>query len=240
MQASPPLFSLPNKYPEDMRIVALDGFGGPEVLRIAEVETPRPGPGEVLIRVAAAGLNRADIHQRQGNYPPPPGASQILGLEVAGEIVERGQEAEPRWRVGDAVCALLPGGGYAEYCVAHSGCCLPIPEGVTLQQAAALPEAVMTVWANLFDPRRLFAGDRFLMQGGTSGIGTIAIQIARAFGAHVASTAGSAEKCRFLLELGCEQAWNYREEDWAAAARASRNHSDVCRSSKRGRNLAAP
>ncbi len=203
-----------------MRIVALDGFGGPEVLRIAEVETPRPGPGEVLIRVAAAGLNRADIHQRQGNYPPPPGASQILGLEVAGEIVERGQEAEPRWRVGDAVCALLPGGGYAEYSVAHSGCCLPIPEGVTLQQAAALPEAVMTVWANLFDPRRLFAGDRFLMQGGTSGIGTIAIQIARAFGAHVASTAGSAEKCRFLLELGCEQAWNYREEDWAAAARA--------------------
>lgn len=203
-----------------MRIVSPDSFGGPEVLRITEAEIPRPGPGEVLIRVAAAGLNRADIHQRQGNYPPPPGASPVLGMEVAGEIVECGPEAEPRWRVGLPVCALVPGGGYAEYCVAHGGCCLPIPDGLSMEQAAALPEATMTVWANLFDPRRLFAGDRFLMQGGTSGVGTIAIQIARAFGAHVASTAGSAEKCRFLLELGCEQAWNYREEDWAAAARA--------------------
>ena len=220
MQASPPLFSSLRPYSETMRIVSHDGFGGPEVLRITEAEAPRPGPGEVLIRVAAAGLNRADIHQRQGNYPPPPGASPIIGLEVSGEIVDRGPDTDARWQVGDAVCALLPGGGYAEYCVAHTGCCLPIPEGLTLEQAAALPEATMTVWANLFDPRRLLAGDRFLMQGGTSGVGTIAIQTARAFGAHVAATAGSAEKCRLLLELGCEQAWNYREEDWAAAARA--------------------
>lgn len=203
-----------------MRIVAHDGFGGPEVLRIAEVEIPHPGPGEVLIRVAAAGLNRADIHQRQGNYPPPPGASEILGLEVAGDVVERGPDADPRWHLGDTICALVPGGAYAEYCVAHSGCCLPVPEGLSVQQAAALPEATMTVWANLFDPRRLFADERFLMQGGTSGVGSIAVQTARAFGAHVAATAGSAEKCRFLLDLGCEQAWNYREEDWVAKARA--------------------
>ncbi len=203
-----------------MKIVALDGFGGPEVLRIAEAEKPHPGAGEVLIQVAAAGVNRADIHQRQGNYPPPPGASEVFGMEVAGTIVECGPGADPRWKIGDAVCALVPGGGYAEYCVAHGGCCLPIPQGLDgYEQAAALPEATMTVWANLFDPRRLFAGDRFLMQGGTSGVGTIAIQTALAFDAHVASTAGSAEKCRFLRDLGCERAWNYREEDWAAAAR---------------------
>ncbi len=208
-----------------MKIVALDGFGGPEVLRIAQAETPHPGAGEVLIRVAAAGLNRADIHQRQGNYPPPPGASEVLGLEVAGEIVERGPGAEERWRVGDKVCALVPGGGYAEYCVAYGGCCFPMPEGLTLEQAAALPEAVMTVWANLFATTpilapRLAAGDLFLMQGGASGIGTIAIQMALAFAARVASTAGSGEKCRFLRELGCERAWNYRTDDWVAGARA--------------------
>ena len=208
-----------------MRIVALDGFGGPEVLRIGEAEKPRPGTGEVLIRVAAAGLNHADILQRQGNYAPPPGASEILGLEAAGTIVERGPEADPRWKVGDAVCVLLPGGGYAEYCVAHSGCCLPMP-GVFMQDpasaftnAASLPEAALTVWANLFATKRLFEGDHFLMQGGTSGIGTMAIQAALAFGAHVASTAGSEDKCRFLRELGCERAFNYREEDWVAGAR---------------------
>ena len=203
-----------------MKIVALDGFGGPEVLRLAEMETPHPGAGEVLIRVTAAGLNRADIHQRQGNYPPPPGASEVLGMEVAGEIVERAPNAEQRWRVGDRVCALVPGGGYAEYCAADGGCCLPVPEGLTLEQAAALPEAVMTVWANLFDPPRLHAGDFFLMQGGTSGVGTTAIQMARAFGARAAATAGSEEKCGVLRELGCERAWNYRSDDWVAGARA--------------------
>lgn len=202
-----------------MRVVDLSDFGGPGVLRIAEAETPRPGAGEVLIRVAAAGLNRADIHQRQGHYPPPPGASPVLGMEVGGKIAELGPEADSRWRLGDSICALVPGGGYAEYCVAQSGCCLPIPDGLSLEEAASLPEATMTVWANLFDPRRLFPGDRFLMQGGTSGIGTIAIQAARAFGALVAATAGSADKCRFLSELGCERAWNYREEDWVSGAR---------------------
>lgn len=202
-----------------MRIISPDHIGGPEVLDIADAEKPQLRPGEVLIRVAAAGLNRADIMQREGRYPPPAGASTVFGLEVAGEIVERGADADPRWRVGDAVCALVPGGGYAEYCVAHGGCCLPVPAGVSVQEAAALPEAAFTVWANLFDPQRLFPGERFLMQGGTSGIGTMAIQAARAFGAHVVATAGTAEKRGFLRELGCEEAWNYHEEDWAAAAR---------------------
>ena len=206
-----------------MRIVAMEGFGGAEVLRVAEAERPNPGADEVLIEVAAAGLNRADILQRQGHYPPPPGASEVLGMEVSGTVVERGPGAEERWKVGDRVCALIPGGGYAEFCVAHSGCCLPVPAGVTLENAAALPEAAMTVWANLFatDARntpRLFGGERFLMQGGTSGIGVMAIQAARARGAHVAATAGSAEKCEFLRGLGCERAWNYPEEDWAAGA----------------------
>jgi len=198
--------------------MSLPGFGGAEVLKVAEARRPEPCEEEVLIRVAAAGVNRADLMQRQGLYPPPAGASAILGMEVAGEIVARGPGAEPRWKIGDKVCPLVPGGGYAEYCVAHGGCCLPVPEGMAIEAAASLPEATFTTWANLFDPRRLFAGDRFLMQGGTSGIGTLAIQVARAFGATVAATAGSAEKCRFLLELGCERAFNYREEDWVAGA----------------------
>lgn len=202
-----------------MRVVTLDGFGGSEVLRIGEAETPRPAAGEVLIRVAAAGLNRADIHQREGHYPPPKGASEILGLEVAGTIAEVGPGAEPRWRLGDAVCALVSGGGYAEFCVAASGCCLPIPAGLSLAEAGSLPEACFTVWANLFDTDRLHMGERFLMQGGTSGIGVMALQMARAFGAHTAATAGSEEKCRFLRELGCERAWNYKTEDWVAGAR---------------------
>ncbi len=144
---------------------------------------------------------------------------------MAGTIVERGPDADPRWSVGETVCALVAGGGYAEYCVANSGCCLPIPAALAkdpstaMANGASLPEAAMTVWANLFDPRRLFDGERFLMQGGTSGVGTMAIQAARAFGAHVASTAGSEEKCQFLRELGCERAINYREEDWVAGVR---------------------
>ncbi len=201
-----------------MRVIGLAGFGGTEMLRIDEADIPQPGKGEVLIRVAAAGVNRADLHQRQGHYPPPAGASEILGLEVAGEIVAHGAGTEERWRIGDKVCALLPGGGYAEYCVAHSGCCLPVPENLDLTAAASLPEAAFTVWANLFDPRRIHSGDRFLMQGGTSGIGTFAIQSAKSFGAAVAATAGSPKKCEFLLELGCERAFCYREEDWETGA----------------------
>ena len=208
-----------------MRIIALNGFGGAEVLRVGEAEKPKPGAGEVLIKVAAAGVNRADTIQRKGFYPPPAGASEVLGLEVAGTIVERGPGAEERWKVGDRVCALVPGGGYAEFCVADGGSCLPIPEGVTVEQAASLPEVAMTVWANLFavdarNARRLFAGELFLMQGGTSGIGTMAIQLARAFGARAAATAGSEAKCRFLRDLGCERVWNYREEDWVEGAKA--------------------
>src|SRR6516225_7609728 len=133
-----------------MRVIGLAGFGGKEVLRIDEAEVPRPGKGEVLIRVAAAGVNRADLHQRQGRYPPPAGASEILGLEIAGEIVAQGAVSEERWNVGEKVCALVPGGGYAEYCVAPTGCCLPVPENMTLTDAASLPEAAFTVWANLF------------------------------------------------------------------------------------------
>ena len=199
-----------------MRVIRLAGFGGTDVLRIDTAEAPRPRRGEVLIRVAAAGVNRADLLQRQGHYPPPPGASEILGLEVAGEIIACGAGTEDRWKVGQKVCALVPGGGYAEYCVAHGGCCLPVPEGMELTAAASLPEASFTVWANLFDPRRIHAGNRFLMQGGTSGIGTFAIQAARAFGAAVAATAGSQKKRAFLLELGCERAFCYRDEDWEA------------------------
>ena len=188
------------------------------MLKIEEADMPRPGKGEVLIRVAAAGVNRADLHQRQGRYPPPAGASEILGLEIAGEIVAQGAVSEERWNVGEKVCALVPGGGYAEYCVAPTGCCLPVPENMTLTDAASLPEAAFTVWANLFDPRRIHSGDRFLMQGGTSGIGTFAIQAAKAFGAAVAATAGSQRKREFLLELGCDRAFCYREEDWEAGA----------------------
>lgn len=197
-----------------MRVIRLTEFGGPEAMRIDEAEVPRPAKGEVLIRVAAAGVNRADLLQRQGHYPPPPGASEILGLEVAGEIVALGTGAEERWKIGDRVCALVPGGGYAEYCVAHGGCCLPVPQTMELTAAASLPEAAFTVWANLFALRRIHEGDRFLMQGGTSGIGTFAIQAANAFGAAVAATAGSRKKCDFLRGLGCERAFCYREEDW--------------------------
>jgi len=199
-----------------MRIVSFAKYGGAEVLGISETARLRPGVGEILIQVAFAGVNRADLLQREGHYPPPAGASPVLGMEVSGYIEELGEGADVRWKVGDAVCALVTGGGYAEYCVAHDGCCLPVPEGLSLEDAGALPEAAFTVWANLFDPRRLFAGDRFLMQGGTSGIGTMAIQMARAFGARAVATAGSAEKCSFLKKLGCEAAFNYREEDWVA------------------------
>ena len=200
-----------------MRIVTVQQFGGPEVLAIGEAPVPTPGPGEVLLRVAAAGINRADILQRQGHYPPPPGASPILGLEVAGNVIESGPGGT-RWKPGDAVCALLPGGGYAEYCIASAGCCLPVPKSVPLAEAAALPEAVFTVWANLFAQPWLRAGESFLVHGGTSGIGTTAIQMAKAFGARVITTAGSAEKCRFCVSLGAERAFNYHEEDWAGAA----------------------
>jgi putative PIG3 family NAD(P)H quinone oxidoreductase len=198
-----------------MRFIEIATPGGPEMLQIATAPDPKPGPGEVLIRVAAAGINRADLLQRQGHYPPPPGASPILGMEVSGHIAALG-EGVLRWQIGDPVCALLAGGGYAEYCAVPAGQCMAIPEGVSLREGAALPEAAITVWANLFSPRRVFAGDLFLVQGGSSGIGTMAIQMAHAFGARVATTAGTDEKCRLCLSLGAEAAANYRSQNWAA------------------------
>jgi len=206
-----------------VRAVAIQAFGPPEGLRLVERPRPQPGPDEVLIAVAAAGVNRPDVIQRLGKYAPPPGASDLPGLEVAGTIVEVGPGDEPavRWRVGDTVCALVAGGGYAEYCVAPAGQCLPVPPGYSMVEAAALPETFFTVWTNVFERGRLVAGETMLVHGGTSGIGTTAIQLARAFGARVITTAGSAEKCAAAVTLGAAHAIDYRTEDWVAATRAA-------------------
>jgi putative PIG3 family NAD(P)H quinone oxidoreductase len=198
-----------------MIAIAISRPGGPEVLQPTEVPVPRPGPTEVLIRVAAAGVNRPDLMQREGKYPPPPGASDIPGLEVSGTITARGVSVE-RWREGDSVCALVSGGGYAEYCVAPEGQCLPIPAKLDLVSAGGVPEAFFTVWTNVFERGRLRHGESLLVHGGSSGVGTIAIQMAHAFGARVFATAGSAEKCRACEQLGAERAINYRSEDFGA------------------------
>jgi putative PIG3 family NAD(P)H quinone oxidoreductase len=195
-----------------MIAVELAGVGGPEVLRVGHRPPPAPGRGEVLIQVAAAGVNRPDIMQRQGKYPPPPGASDIPGLEVAGTIVET--NGAERWRVGDRVCALVAGGGYAEFCAAPAVQCLPVPPGVDLVDAAAIPETFFTVWTNLFQRGHLTSGERVLIHGGTSGIGSTAIQLARAFGAIPIATAGSDEKCAACRQIGAAEAINYRTEDF--------------------------
>lgn len=195
-----------------MRAIEISQPGGPEVLRLVERPTPRPGPGEVLIRVEAAGVNRPDIMQRQGKYPPPAGASDIPGLEVAGVIVEDLQSAR-------RVCALVTGGGYAEFCVAPAVQCLPLPAGLDAVHGAAIPETFFTVWTNVFQRGRLLEGERILVHGGTSGIGTTAIQLARAFGAIVYATAGSDEKCRACEGLGATLAINYRSQDFVEAIR---------------------
>jgi NADPH:quinone reductase len=192
--------------------------GGPEVLRPSERPVPQPRQGEVLIRVSAAGVNRPDLLQRRGKYPPPPGASDIPGLEVAGCIVAVGSGVVD-WKVGDLVCALLAGGGYAEYCAVPALQCLPVPEGLDLVEAAALPEAFFTVWTNLWERARLQPGETLLVHGGSSGIGTSAIQLARAWGVRVFATAGSAEKCTACERLGAELAVNYRTQDFVAAVR---------------------
>ena len=204
--------------PERMRFIEMRTPGGPEVLRLAEGAVPRPASDEVLIRVAAAGVNRPDLLQRTGNYPPPPGASPVLGLEVSGTIAALG-DGVTAWREGDEVCALVPGGGYAEYCVAPAPHCLPVPRGLSLVEAAGLPETFFTVWTNVFDRARLAPGESFLVHGGTSGIGTTAIQLARVFGARVFATAGSPEKCAVCRELGAERAIDYRQEDFPAVIR---------------------
>jgi NADPH2:quinone reductase len=192
--------------------------GEPEVLVATERPRPALGRGDVLIRVAAAGVNRPDVMQRQGKYPPPPGASDIPGLEVAGTIEEVAGDVRD-WRVGDRVCALVSGGGYAEYCVAPAGQCLPIPAGLDFTSAAGIPETFFTVWANVFELGRLTEGEALLVHGGSSGIGTAAIQLAGRFGAQVFATAGSAEKCAACERLGAERAINYREEDFVAVLR---------------------
>src|SRR5438270_8029603 len=201
--------------PEQMRYIAMAAPGGPEVLRLATGPVPRPATGEVLIRAAAAGVNRPDILQRTGNYPPPPGASPILGLEVSGTIAALGPDVTG-WHEGDPLCALIAGGGYAEYCVAPTPQCLPVPAGLSVIDAAGLPETFFTVWSNVFDRGRLAAGESFLVHGGSSGIGTTAMQFARAFGARVFATAGSPEKCAVCRDLGAERAIDYRQEDFVA------------------------
>jgi putative PIG3 family NAD(P)H quinone oxidoreductase len=201
-----------------MRVVEIEKPGGPDVLRLAERPVPSPGPGSVLIKVAAAGVNRPDVMQRQGKYPPPPGASEIPGLEVAGTIEQIGRGVHG-WEPGDRVCALVTGGGYAEYCVAPAPQCLPVPAGLDLVHAAAIPETYFTVWTNVFERGRLAAGESILVHGGTSGIGTTAIQLARAFGARVFATAGSAEKCAACERIGAERAIDYKETDFVAAVR---------------------
>ncbi len=196
-----------------MNYISFAQAGPPEVLYLAEGPVPVPGPGEVLIRVEAAGVNRPDLLQRSGQYPPPRGASPVLGLEVAGTIAAAAPDSG--WQEGDRICALTPGGGYAEYCLAPGVQCLPVPEGISMQEAAGIPETFFTVWANVFQIGHLAPGERILVHGGTSGIGATAIQLARAFGATVFATAGSQEKCRVCVELGAERAINYRELDFA-------------------------
>jgi NADPH2:quinone reductase len=204
--------------PADGAVVEITAPGPPDVLKPARRPVVPPGVGEVLIRVAAAGINRPDVLQRMGSYPPPLGASDIPGLEVAGEIIAVG-EGVTEWQAGDPVCALVAGGGYAEYCLAPAPQCLPVPKGLTAVEAAAIPETFFTVWTNVFERGRLAAGETLLVHGGSSGIGTVAIQLARAFGARVFATAGSPEKCAACVTLGAERAINYRNEDFVAVVK---------------------
>ncbi|UWR00096.1 NAD(P)H-quinone oxidoreductase [Rhodobacteraceae bacterium S2214] len=206
--------------PKQSRVVKIAQHGGPEVLTPDMAETPTPAHGEVLIKVAYAGVNRPDALQRAGLYNPPAGASPLPGLECAGEVVALGAGVTD-WAVGDQVCALLPGGGYAEYVVTPAAHCLPVPDSMTLKQAACLPETFFTVWSNVFQRGGLQAGERFLVHGGSSGIGTTAIQLAKAFGARVFTTAGSDDKCAACVDLGAEQAINYRDADFVEVMRAA-------------------
>ena len=201
-----------------MRAVEISSFGAPDVLRLGQRPVPQPGVGELLIRVAASGINRPDVLQRAGHYAPPPGASDLPGLEVAG-VIEAGDTqamASAGLKVGDRVCALVAGGGYAQWCVAPVGQCLPVPAGLNDIEAASLPETFFTVWSNVFDRGRLQAGEFLLVQGGSSGIGVTAIQLARSWGATVIVTAGSDEKCAACIELGASHAINYKTQDFVA------------------------
>ena len=204
--------------PDSMTAISISKPGGPEVLVPEARPVPQPGSDEVLVKVAAAGVNRPDVIQRLGQYPPPPGVTDIPGLEIAGEVVARGRDVT-RWRTGDKVMALVPGGGYAEYCPVHETNALPIPDGLSMTEAAAIPETFFTVWHNVFERGGLKPGETLLVHGGTSGIGTTAIQLAAAFDADVLATAGSADKCRACEKLGAKRGINYREEDFVAAVK---------------------
>lgn len=206
--------------PASMTAIEIREYGGPEVLVPGSRPVPQPAKGELLIKVAAAGVNRPDVLQRQGGYAPPPGASDIPGLEIAGSVAALGAGVTG-WKVGDQATALVTGGGYAEYCAAPAPQCLPVPQGLSLAEAAALPETFFTVWSNVFDRGRLDEGEAFLVHGGSSGIGTTAIQLANAFGARVFATAGSAEKCRACEDLGAERAINYRDADFVEVVKAA-------------------
>jgi NADPH2:quinone reductase len=203
-----------------MRYIDKSESGGPEVLVLAEGPRPEPGPGEVLIKVAAAGINRSDVMQRKGVYPPPPDASPILGLEVAGRIAALGRSVSA-WKIGDDVCALTNGGGYAEFVAVPQGQCLPVPAGLDMEAAAALPETFFTVWSNVFDRAGLKKAERFLVHGGSSGIGTTAIQMANSMGAWVATTAGTPEKCRACEDLGADLSVLYTQNDYVQKIRAA-------------------
>jgi putative PIG3 family NAD(P)H quinone oxidoreductase len=212
--------------PSEMTAIEIVEPGGPDQLKPTTRPMPEIGPGEVLIRVAAAGVNRPDVFQRKGGYAPPPGASDIPGLEVAGEVVALGEQVNSL-HLGDRVCALVAGGGYAEYCAAPAAQCLPVPRGLSLVEAAALPETYFTVWSNVFDRGRLQPGESVLIHGGSSGIGTTAIQLAKAFGAKVFTTAGSPEKCRACRDLGADVAIDYKQEDFVEAVRAANDGKGV-------------
>lgn len=199
--------------PSVMQAIEITAPGKPDVLKLTERPVPEPQDNEVLIRIHTAGVNRPDVLQRRGLYPPPPGATDLPGLECAGEIVSLGADVKD-WRVGDQICALLTGGGYAQYAIADAGSCLPVPDGVSMEEAAALPETVFTVWANVFDDAALKAGETLLVHGGTSGIGVTAIALAKAFGARVVATAGSKEKCAACLKLGADAAYHYEDDKW--------------------------
>jgi NADPH2:quinone reductase len=206
--------------PATMTAIGIKAPGGPETLVPMDRPVPQPGEGEILVKVAAAGVNRPDVMQRQGLYPPPPGASDIPGLEIAGTVVATGSGAK-RWKVGDAVTALVTGGGYAQYCVAHETHALPWPTGFSAAEAASIPETFFTVWHNVFERGGLKAGEALLVHGGSSGIGTTAIMLAKAFGARVITTAGSAEKCDACRRLGADVAVNYKTEDFVAATKTA-------------------
>ena len=209
-----------NPFPPHMTAIAINAPGGPETLVPEERPVPQPGPGEILVKVEAAGVNRPDVMQRQGLYPPPKGAPDIPGLEIAGEVAAIGDNVT-RWKPGDKVMALVVGGGYAEYCLAHEGHALPIPQNLSMVEAAAVPETFFTVWHNVFERGALKKGETLLVHGGTSGIGTTAIQLAKAFGAKVITTAGSPEKCEAARKLGADVAINYKTEDFVAMTKTA-------------------